>query len=83
MIVAQAALLGIIGLIPGAIAGILIAYIISLSAFSILGHNIVFELRPLLILGSLLFGMLVVLIAALIPAERAARLKLSAAMHYE
>jgi putative ABC transport system permease protein len=83
MIVAQAALLGLIGLIPGAMAGIFVAYVISLSAFSIIGHNIVFEMRPLLIFGCLFVGLIVVLVAALIPAERAARLKLSSAMHYE
>ncbi len=45
MVLAQALLLGVIGLVPGALAGIFVAYVISLSAMSILGHNVVFELR--------------------------------------
>jgi putative ABC transport system permease protein len=83
MILAQAILLGTIGLIPGAIAGICIAYIISLSSFSILGHNIVFQLRLGLVFGCLSLGAVIVLLASLIPAERAARLKLASALHYE
>lgn len=83
MVFAQAMLLGIIGLIPGALAGIFVSYVISLSAFSILGHNVEFEMRYGLVLGCLAIGMFVVLLASLLPAERAARLKLASALHYE
>lgn len=83
MIFAQATLLGLIGLIPGALAGIFVSYAISLSAFAVLGHHITFHLRPGLVLGCLGFGIVVVMLASLIPAERAARLKLASALHYE
>lgn len=83
MILAQAMLLGIIGLVPGAIAGVFVAYVISLSAFAILGHNVVFELRYGLVIGCLALGMFIVLLASLLPAERAARLKIASALHYE
>jgi putative ABC transport system permease protein len=83
MIFAQATLLGLIGLLPGALAGVFVAYAISLSAFSVLGHNIQFQFRPGLVFGCLGCGLLVVLVASLIPAERAARLKLASALHYE
>jgi len=83
MIFAQAMLLGIIGLVPGAIAGVFVAYVIGLSAFSILGHNVVFELRYGLVIGCLALGLLIVLLASLLPAERAARLKIASALHYE
>ena len=83
MVFAQAILLGTIGLIPGALAGIFVSYVISLSAFSILGHNVVFEMRYGLVIGCLAIGMFVVLLASLLPAERAARLKIAAALHYE
>ena len=83
MIFAQALILGIIGLVPGALAGIFVSYVISLSAFSILGHNVVFEMRYGLIVGCLVLGMLIVLLASLLPAERAARLKIASALHYE
>jgi putative ABC transport system permease protein len=83
MIFSQALLLGIIGLVPGALAGIFVSYVISLSAFSILGHNVIFEMRYGLIVGCLVLGMFIVLLASLLPAERAARLKIAAALHYE
>lgn len=83
MVLSQAILLGTIGLLPGAIAGIFIAYVISLSSFSILGHNIVFQFRLGLVVGCLTLGAVIVLLASLIPAERAARLKLASALHYE
>lgn len=83
MIIAQAALLGLMGLIPGAIAGIFVAYAISLSAEAVLGHDIHFQFRPGLVLACLVVGMIVVILASLVPAERAARLQLSSALHYE
>lgn len=83
MIFAQATLLGLIGLIPGAIAGTFVAYAISLSAQSVLGHAIAFHFRPGLVLGCLSVGIVVVMLSSLIPAERAARLQLSSALHYE
>ncbi len=83
MIFAQATLLGLIGLVPGAIAGMFVAYAISLSAQSVLGHAIAFHFRPGLVLGCLSVGIVVVMLSSLIPAERAARLQLSSALHYE
>ena len=83
MIVAQAFLLGVLGLIPGALAGIFVAYTISQSSLAVLGHNIVFHFRPSLVIGCLSIGMVIVLIASLIPAERAARVKVSRALQYE
>ena len=83
MIFAQATLVGLIGLIPGAVAGVFVAYSIGLSAQAVLGREIVFHFRPGLVLGCLVAGIVVVMLASLIPAERAARLQLSAALHYE
>jgi putative ABC transport system permease protein len=83
MVLAQAILLGTIGLLPGALAGIFISYVISLSSLSILGHNVIFQWRLGLVFGCLILGAVIVLLASLLPAERAARLKLAAALHYE
>lgn len=83
MVVAQATLLGALGLIPGALAGVFVAYAISQSAMAVLGHDVVFHFRPGLILGCMLLGMALIFLASLLPAERAARIKLSAALHYE
>lgn len=83
MILAQALMMGAIGIIPGAMVGVFVSYAISLSAEAILGHNIVFAFRPALIAGAVSLGLFIVLAASLIPAERAARLKLSSALQYE
>jgi putative ABC transport system permease protein len=83
MIFAQALMMGMLGILPGAIAGVFVSYAISLSAEAILGHNIRFELHPWLVLGAAGLGLLIVLLASLIPAERAARLKLASALQYE
>ncbi len=83
MILAQALIMGVLGILPGAVVGVFVSYCISLSAQSILGHNILFEFHPGLVWGAVFLGMVIVLMASLIPAERAARLKLSAALQYE
>ncbi len=83
MIFAQATLLGALGLIPGAISGVFVSYAIGLSAQAVLGHEIAFTFRPGLVLGCLAVGLVVVMLSSLIPAERAARLRLTSALHYE
>ncbi len=83
MILAQAVMMGVLGILPGAAIGVFVSYAISLSAQSILGHDIQFVFHPVLVGGAVLFGMMIVLFASLVPAERAARLKLSAALQYE
>jgi putative ABC transport system permease protein len=83
MILAQALIMGVLGILPGALVGVFVSYAISLSADAIIGHDITFALRPALIGGAVLLGLGIVLAASLIPAERAARLKLSSALQYE
>ena len=83
MILAQAVMMGVLGILPGAAIGIFVSYAISLSAQSILGHDIHFVFHPVLTGGAVVVGILIVLVASLVPAERAARLKLSAALQYE
>ncbi len=83
MILAQAIMMGVLGILPGAAIGVFVSYAISLSAQSILGHDIRFVFHPALVGGAIVVGILIVLVASLVPAERAARLKLSAALQYE
>jgi putative ABC transport system permease protein len=47
------------------------------------GHDIQYQIHPWLLIGALLFEISVVVVAAMIPAERAARLNLSTALQYE
>lgn len=80
VIFVQAAMMGLTGLIPGALAGLLIAYLINLSALPVLGHPVAFHAYPGLITGSLLAASVMILISAWIPAERAARIAPAQAM---
>ncbi|MCO6454476.1 MAG: ABC transporter permease [Pirellulaceae bacterium] len=80
---AQAAMMGCIGLAPGVLAGVVVAWLINLSTMPVTGHAVEFVLRPGLWVGGLAAGLLIVLAAAWLPAERAARLELTEALHYE
>lgn len=83
MIFSQALLLGLLGLVPGSIAGIFVAYAIGLSSQAVLGHAVIFQTRPGLVASCFVLGMVIVMLASLIPAQRAARLKLADALQYE
>ncbi|HMO85763.1 MAG TPA: FtsX-like permease family protein, partial [Lacipirellulaceae bacterium] len=76
VILAQAVMLGAVALVPAVVTGIGISYLINLSTYSATGHVIPFQVRPLLSLAALAGGMTAILIAALIPAERASRVPL-------
>jgi len=82
-IFAQAAIMGGIGLVPGVATAVLVGFIMHLAMMTILGHPVPYVFRPGLLGGSLGAGMAVVLAAAWLPAERAARLVLSKALQYE
>ena len=82
-ILAQAAILAGVGLIPGSASGIFVAYLINLATMTAVGHPVAFGLHPTLVLGSFLAAFAIVLIAALVPAQRAARLNLLTALQYE
>jgi putative ABC transport system permease protein len=71
------------GLVPGAVAGVGLSYVIHLATLPAIGHPVPFGFHPLLLSASLLGGVLLVLAAAWIPAERAARLELMTALQYE
>jgi len=83
MILAQAMIMGIIGIVPGVLTGIWISYEINLTTMPVTGHDIQYQIHPWLLIGALLFEISVVVLAAMIPAERAARLNLSTALQYE
>lgn len=82
-IICQAAVMGFIGLAPGAAIGIIMAYLMNLSTAPVTGHHIQFRLHPVLIVGCAVAAMVMVLLASWVPGERAARIKLSEALQYE
>ena len=78
-----AVLMGIVGLVPGALGGLAVAWVINVATLPDTGHPVEFVIHPLLIGGSLAAALAIVLAVAWMPAERAARLELIDALHYE
>ena len=76
-IFAQALVMGLLALVPGVFAGFGVAYLIHLSTESVIGHPVKFVPHPWLLAGGLVFGMIIVVLAAWLPAERASRLELT------
>ena len=82
-IIAQAAIIGVIGLFTGVLGGMIGSYTINLSSIPLFGHAADFVMHPVLVLWCFGVGMAIILLAAWIPAERAARLNLMIALQYE
>jgi putative ABC transport system permease protein len=83
MILAQAAIMGVIGLAPGVVAGVGVAWLINAAAAPGLGHPVEFQFRPDFLAVCFVIALLIVMIAAWFPAARAARLELIRALQYE
>jgi len=82
-IFSQAAIIGLIGLLTGLGGGLIGAYVINLTSIPLLGYAPAFSLHPSLLVVCFGVGMAVILLAAWLPAERAARLNLLIALQYE
>ena len=82
-ILAQVLIMGLIALAPGVMFGMGIAYLINLATLPVTGHAIAFVFRPWLPAACFAAALTIVLVAAWFPAEKAARLKLTDALHYE
>jgi putative ABC transport system permease protein len=82
-ILAQALTIGAIGLLTGTVGGMIGAYVMNLCWGQLLGGAPLFALHPSLVLGCIGVGFIVILAAAWLPAERAARLNLLIALQYE
>jgi putative ABC transport system permease protein len=60
-----------------------IAYLINLPSYQVIGRDIEFRIYPWLLIGGVVFELLVIVVASMIPAERAARINVSSALQYE
>lgn len=83
MILAQALIMSLIGIIPGLLLGLGIASVINLTTTLVTGHFVRYHFYPWLILAAVAIELIAVFIAAYLPAERAARLHLANALQYE
>lgn len=82
-ILMQALIIGGVGLPPGIILGVGVAYVINLAMMPSFGHPVEFNLHPNLLFGTLAGALVIVVIAALIPARRATQINVVEALHYE
>jgi putative ABC transport system permease protein len=82
-ILAQALIIGGVGLPPGVAMGVVIAYVINLAMMPSFGHPIDFHFYPRMILFTLAGALVIVVAAAIIPARRATQINLVEALHYE
>jgi putative ABC transport system permease protein len=82
-ILAQAVIIGFIGLTLGILGGVVGSYVSNLCSLPLLGHTMEFLLYPSLLVVCFATGLVVIVAAAWVPAERAARLKLLIALQYE
>src|SRR4029079_16141241 len=78
LIVSQALMIALLALVPAVISGAGLAYLIHLATMSVIGHPVPYVFHPYLLLTGFVGGVLVVLLSAWSPAERAARLELPA-----
>jgi putative ABC transport system permease protein len=82
-ILSQAMIMGVIGIVPGVLAGMGIAWLINLTTYPLVGRLLEFVFHKELIFGGLIGGLAVVLLAAWLPAERATRLPLLESLRRE
>ena len=83
MILAQALALGIVSMLPGTLAGIGLAYLMKLATTAVLGHSVQFHFDPSLVVGCFAVGLVIAILAGLLPARRAARMQVIQALQYE
>jgi len=82
-IIAQALIIGGVGLPTGIATGVAIAYVLNLAMMPSFGHPIDFHIHPWMLVATFVGAALIVLVAAIIPARRATRINVVEALHYE
>ncbi|MDX1944357.1 MAG: FtsX-like permease family protein [Pirellulaceae bacterium] len=83
VIVTQAIIIAVVGLPKGVAMGTLVAYVLNLAMQPSFGRPIDFHMYPWLIVGTLVGALVIVLVAAILPALRATRINVVEALHYE
>jgi len=82
-ILGQGAVLGLTSLVPGLIGGVVFGYLMHLSRYPLLGVQVDYRLEPMLVIGAIVIGPAISILASLIPSRRAARTSIIEALRYE
>ena len=82
-IVTQALIMAGVGLAPGVVGGLVTAWVMNIATMPSIGHPVEFGFRPWLVLGAMGGALAICVVAAWIPARRAARLDVVQALQYE
>jgi putative ABC transport system permease protein len=80
---AQAVIIGVMGIVPGVLVGLLIAYLMNKATYASIAHPVEFGFHPGMVLGVLAGSLSLVIVAAMLPAYRAARIDVLKALQYE
>jgi putative ABC transport system permease protein len=83
MVLAEAALMGLIGGILGLVFGVILSRIIMLGMTAMSGYQLTYILPLGRVFLALFMALVISVIAALLPAQRAARVRILEAIHYE
>ncbi len=83
LILAQALALTVISLVPGVLAGIGLAYFMNLATYPLVGQPVAFHVDGIHVGGCVVVALGIALLAASLPARRAARLQVVRALQYE
>ncbi len=83
MFLIQALVLGLLALVPGTVLGVLMGYLITIGFQGVAAHGVAFALNPTYLVFYLVVGILLSLLAAVLPAIRAVRLNPLEAIHEE
>jgi putative ABC transport system permease protein len=83
VVLAQAAVVGLLSLVPGALGGLALAWLQNQATYPLLGHHVAFAPVPWLVGGCLALALLAAVLSAALPARRAARLQVVKALQYE
>lgn len=83
MVLSQAFGIGLISLVPGSLAGLVISYTMNLTSGVVFGRPLKFEIVYPFFIGACLAALAVAVGSAFLPARRATRLRIIQALQYE